>query len=150
MIQRKHSDYFERLTQDIAKFFAALIGKNIDSVEEELDQAYHEWLKLDRKSLDALNSEELLSTLLKEMNLDVEHIELVAEIFANEGELYFNKNQYFKSKSKLQNALNLFEFVDQEKQIFSFERQSDLQKIKKLIAKINLNYKNGNIKNDLR
>ena len=52
MIQRKHADFFERLTKDIARLFAALIGKNIDDIEAELDLAYHEWLKLDRKSLD--------------------------------------------------------------------------------------------------
>ena len=52
MIQRKHSDFFERLTQDIAKFFAVLIGKNIDEIEEELNVAYNEWLKLDRQALD--------------------------------------------------------------------------------------------------
>ena len=67
MIRRQHSDFFERLTQDIANLFAVLIGKDIDEVEKELDQAYNEWLKLDRKSLDELHRDELLPALLDEM-----------------------------------------------------------------------------------
>jgi hypothetical protein len=139
MIQRKHSDFFERLTQDIAAFFAVLIGKNIDEIEEELNVAYNEWLKLDRKSLDELDPPELLPTLLNEMNLQIDHIEILADLFAKEGEIYFNENQYLKSKLKLKNALILFDFVDQEKQIFSFERQTTLQQIKTLISKIETN-----------
>ena len=63
MIRQKHSDFFQRLIQDIAKLFAVLIGKNIDEVEEELDLAYSEWLKLDRKSLDEMEAEELIKNL---------------------------------------------------------------------------------------
>jgi len=150
MIQRQHSDFFERLTQDIAKLFAVLIGKDINEVEKELDQAYNEWLKLDRKSLDEIDSEELLPTLLDEMQLDVDHIEVLANLFAEEGKLYFKEKQFLKSKNKLEKALKLFDFVDQEKQIFSFERQATLQKIKNIISEIEPNYKNDNKKNDLR
>ncbi len=140
MIQRKHSDFFERLTQDIAKVFAVLIGKNIDEVEEELNLAYNEWLKLDRKSLDELHPNELLPMLLNEMKLEVDHIKILADLFAKEGELYFNEKQFLKSKLKLKNALTLFDFVDQEKQIFSFERQTTLKQIKTLISKIETNH----------
>ena len=144
MIQRKHSDFFERLTQDIAKFFAVLIGKNIEDVEEELNLAYSEWLKLDRKTFDELTPEELLTTLLGEMKLDVNHVELLADIFAQEGEFYFKQKLYLKSKLKLQNAVKLFNFVDQEKQVFSFERQATIQNLKILITKIDSNYLNDN------
>ena len=101
MIRRQHSDFFERLTQDIAKFFAVLIGKDIDEVEKELDQAYNDWLKLDRKSLDEMNADELLPTLLDEMHLEVDHIEVLAELFAKEGAFYFKENQFFKSKNMI-------------------------------------------------
>ena len=145
MIQRKHSDFFERLTTDIARFFAALLGKNLDEIEEELNLAYNEWLKLDRKSLDELDPAELLSTLLDEMNLEVDHIEILSDLFFKEGELYFNEKQYLKSKIKLENALKLFDFVDRKKKVFSFERQATLQKISVLISKIESNYKHDNI-----
>ena len=144
MIQRKHSDFFERLTQDIARFFAVLIGKNIDEIEAELNVAYNEWLKLDRKSLDELDPQDLLPTLLDEINLEVDHIEVLADLFSKEGELYFNQKQYLKSKLKLQNAIKLFDYVDQEKQLFSFERQATLQKINDIIFEIEPNHKNDN------
>lgn len=144
MIQRKHSDFFERLTQDIAKFFAVLIGKKLDEVEDALNLAYNEWLKLDRKSLDETDPEKLLSTLLEKLKLDVNQLEILADIFAREGELYFKEKQFIKSKLKLKNAVTLFDFVDQEKQIFSFERQATLQNIQELISKIESHYKNDN------
>ena len=144
MIQRRHSDFFERLTQDIARFFAVLIGKNIDEIEAELELAYNEWLKLDRKSLDEMDPDEMLSALSNEMNLDADHIEILADLSAKEGEHYFNNQQFLKSKNKLEKALKLYDFVDQEKQIFSFERQSTLQKISDLIVNIESNYKNDN------
>ena len=144
MIRQKHSDFFLRLIQDIAKLFAVLIGKNIDEVEEELDLAYNEWLKLDRKSLDEMDAEELLSTLTNEMNLDVDHIEIVAELSAKEGELYFNQKDFIKSKHKLEKALKLYDFVDLKRQLFSFERQTTLQKISDLISEIESTYKNDN------
>lgn len=145
MIQRKHSDFFERLTQEIAEFFAALIGKKLEDVEEELNLAYNKWLKLDRKSLDEIAPEWLSSTLLEEMNLDVNQLEILADVFAREGELYFKEKQFIRSKLKLKNAAMLFEFVDQEKQIFSFERQAIVQNIKALINHIESHYKNDNI-----
>jgi len=139
MIQRKHSDFFEKLTQDIAKFFALLIGKNIDEIEDELELAYNEWLKLDRKSLDEMEPEELLAILLNELNLDADHIEVLALLSAEEGAFYFSKNQFFKSKDKLKKALILYDFVDREKQIFSFKRKATLEKISDLISKIGSN-----------
>lgn len=144
MIRRRHSDFFQRLIQDIAKLFAVLIGKNIDEVEEELDLAYDEWLKLDRKSLDEMEPEELLNTLTDEMELDVDHIEIVAELSEKEGMLYFNEKDFLNSKTKLEKALKLYDFVDQERQLFSFQRQASLQKIRDLISKIESNYKNDN------
>lgn len=144
MIRRQHSDFFERLTQDIANLFAVLIGKDIDEAEKELDQAYIEWLKLDRKSLDELHPNELLPALLDEMRLDANHVEILANLFSEEGKLYFKEKQFLKSKNKLEKALKLFDFVDEEKQIFSFERQTTLQKINTLISKIESTYKNDN------
>jgi hypothetical protein len=144
MIQRKHSDFFERLTLDVARLFAVLIGKNIDEVEEELNLAYNEWLSLDRKSFDEIKQDELLPTLLNEMKLEVDHIEILADIFTKEGELYFNGKRFLKSKQKLKNAIKLYDFVDREKQIFSFERQETLKKINGLIYEIESNHKNEN------
>ena len=144
MIRSRHSDFFQRLIQDIAELFATLIGKNIEEVEEELDLAYNEWLKLDRKSLDEMDSDEMLSTLLNEMNLDADHIEILAELSEKEGIYYFDKKDYLKSKNKLEKAIELYDFVDQKRQIFSFERQTILQKIRDLISEIGSNYKNDN------
>lgn len=150
MIQRKHSDFFERLTQDIANFFVVLIGKDNDEIEKELDQAYNDWLKLDRKSLDDLHQDKLLPVLLDEMRMDADHIEILANIFKEESKLYYKEKLFLESKNKLEKALKLFDFVDREKQIYSFERQATLQKIKDIISEIELNYKNDNKKYDLR
>ena len=78
------------------------------------------------------------------MQLDADHIEVLANIFTEEGKLYYNEKQFLKSKNKFKKALKLFDFVDREKQIFSFERQATLQKINALISKIESTYKKDN------
>lgn len=138
MIQRKHSDFFERLTKDIARLIATLLGYNIEEAEEQLAIAYNEWFGMDRSTIDKMSTEELMSELIDNSNMEVNHLELLAELFAKEGKWYFDCKQYLKSKRKLEKALKLFDFVDREKQLFSFERQLTLQHIKSSIQTIDL------------
>ena len=78
------------------------------------------------------------------MQLQVDHIEVLAHFLAKEGEWYFDNLQFSKSKQKLLKALKLFDFVDQQKQTFSFERKATLEKVNSIISQIESNYKNDN------
>jgi len=129
-------DYIERLTQQIAMVFAKLMGKETKESLEIIDEAYNEWLKLDRSFVDALSEDELLEVLVNEKGLNVHQLEFLAELLNKEGEILFDENQLSKSKDKLKKSLILFHHVDNEQQLFSLERQRTLANISNIIQKI--------------
>ena len=106
-----------------------MIGKNIDEVEQELNLAYYEWLKLDRRSLDEMDPKSLFGYPCgNEMNLDADHIEILAEFSMHEGEYYFNKNEFLKSKNKLEKALKLYSILSIWKDKFFLLKDKQLYK----------------------
>ena len=147
MIQRRHSDFFERLSRDIAAVFATLLGYTIENAELELEEAYMEWFGLDRAAFEGLTAEEMISLLNDNPEIGIDHMESIADLLAEEGKWYFEKKEYLKSKRKLEKALKLFDFVDQQKQLYSFERQVILKEIESLIKTINESHSTDN---DLR
>jgi len=133
MIQK---DYIQRMTQQIAQIMAKLMGLNIDESLEIIDQAYTEWLTIDRKFLDQLSKNQLLDVLVKEKKLNINHLEYIAELLAIEGELFFKNKQLPKSRDTLQKSLILFQHVDLAQQLFSFDRQNKLKRIQHLLQQI--------------
>ncbi len=136
MIQK---DYIQRMLKDIARVIALLMGKNTDESLEIINKAYNSWLKLDAAFIDALSDDELIDVLINEKKLHVNHLEFLAELLAKEGELLFNEKDYEKSQNKLKKSLILFDFVDQEQQLFSLDRQATVQKIKQQLTAISKN-----------
>lgn len=133
MIQK---DYIERMTQQIAQIMAKLMGLNIDESLEIVDQAYTEWLTIDRKLIDQVSKENLLDVLINEKKLTVNHLEFIAELLAVEGKLFFNNKQLVKSRDTLQKSLILFQHVDLAQALFSFDRQNKLKNIQHLLKEI--------------
>lgn len=150
MIQRRHSDMILRMIQDTAKLIALLLGKDIREAEEHLDKAYNEWLGLDRKGLDNLSDADFKAKLLGAEGLDLDSLAVLAELLAGEGQLFYQRNQFSKSKKNLQRALLLLEEVEMIRQVFSFQKQQKIQGIKALINDIDSHYQNDPINDDLR
>ena len=127
-------DYIERLTEQIAQLIARLMGKNIKESLEIIEEAYTSWFKISADVLIDIKEEEIINFLSKEKNFHVYQLELLAEIMAKEGAVYFNKNEKNKSKNILKKALILFEFVDEKQQLYSLERLSTIKKIKNQLS----------------
>lgn len=133
MIQK---DVILRLTEEIGRLVAAITGKNIPEALEYIDEAYDEWVALSSSDIGGIPAEKLLDLLVKEKGIAINRIELLAELLTKEGELFYKSEQFVKSKDRLEKALLLFDYVDKEQQIFSFEKMQTLQNIKKILADI--------------
>lgn len=134
MIQK---DYILRLTEELAKVLAQLIGKNTDAALEMLDEAYQHYLKMDRAFLDSLPPDEFLHILTQKHQLHVNHLELLAELLAEEGRLLYKGERLVESKNQIQKALLIFEYLDDHQGLYSFERVLKIGELHKILAKIN-------------
>ena len=56
-------DYIERLTQDIARFMAKLIGFEAVEALEYIDESYQEYLHLDKAYIDLLTTNDIVEKL---------------------------------------------------------------------------------------
>ncbi len=140
MIQRKHSDLMERMIQEAALVLARLLGLDEAVAEEELNIMYHEWLNLDRQELESLDEAAFREKCLQRTDLDAQHLQLLGELLHQEGQFYFEKKTFIKSKIKLQQALWAFQEADRLTQTFSFSQQQKTKEITALISEIELHY----------
>lgn len=130
MIKR---DLIERLVHDIARFTAKIMGFEGEEALEYIYEVYNEDLKLDAEFLATLTPENIITKLREEKGFNVYQLEFVAEIIAKEGILLNDLNRHEESQDKLKKALIIFNFVEQELQLFSIERRLTIQQIKALL-----------------
>ena len=146
MIKR---DYILRWTQELAKVIARLIGKDPEEALELLDKSLEEQLQLDAKTLTAIPKDKLIDHLSDERGFDLAQQEFIAELLylqCKNLDHQLPEGQDFTSyKDKLEKALTIFEHVEKEQGIFSFERKSKMAHIHLKLEEL----KTKNI-NDLR
>ncbi len=130
MIQR---DYIERLTQEVAKVLARMIGKDWEKTMLLIEQVYHDWLPFERAEVLQQLPEDLLDWLIEEQQCAIQHIEVLAELLFTEGKYLFEQEQRATAKDRLKRAVKLFDYVNEKSDIYSFERQEKLEQAKKMI-----------------
>lgn len=130
MIKR---DFIERLTQDIAKTLAKMMGFEAEDALEYIDSVYNEYFKLDKKYLDSLSPENIVEQLTQEHQLNVHQMEFIAELMAKEGEYLREKEQFVESIDKFKKALAIFGHVENTQNLFCLERRQTIMKIQKFI-----------------
>ena len=126
-------DYIERLTQDIARFMAKLIGFEAVEALEYIDESYQEYLHLDKAYIDLLTTNDIVEKLEQDKKLNIFQIEMAAEMMYKEGELLYQLGERERANDRLSKALTLFEHVEVTLQILSLERQMKISKIKELL-----------------
>lgn len=135
MIKR---DYILRWTKELAKVLAKLMGKRVELQLEIIHQTYDELLELDLNELDQLPLEAVLPFLSGEKQLEGSQLNFLAEILSKHGELLLKNSDFFAGRRRLQEALLIFEFLDIQEAIYSFERQAGMEKIRQTIDKISV------------
>ncbi|MEM8524506.1 MAG: hypothetical protein AAGG68_07670 [Bacteroidota bacterium] len=125
MIQR---DYIERLTQQVAKVMARLIGKDWEQQLLVIEEVYNDWLPINRKDLIEKPPADLLDWLTVEEELSVDELEAIADLLKFEGEQI---EDYETAKDRLKKALSLLEYVDANQDIYSMDRVYKIGQLKK-------------------
>ena len=131
MIQK---DIVLRLIQDISRFLAKAMGYDGEPALEYFYEVYSEDLKLDAEFLATLTPENILAKLTEEKGFNVYQLEFVAEILTKEGLVLNDLNRTEESTDKLEKALIIFNFVEEELQLFSLERRLTIQQVKGTLA----------------
>ena len=125
----------------LADFIASVLGKilkgNFQQATQALENAYYDFLKQDAGFFQGIPKEKLTETLLKEHNYTNGHLEILAELFYAEAELAFAESKKARSLEFYEKSLLLFEFIERESKLFSFDKQTKLTKIKERIADLN-------------
>ncbi len=136
MIQRTSLDIIERFFKDLARTMALLMGKSLEEKMEFYEKAYDEWLGLSMSEIEELSPEELIGILINEKQLNLPQLELLASVMNNEAETFQESGKLSKSKDRIQKALIIFDHVNANSEVFSFERQGKINNLNSLLKKI--------------
>lgn len=135
MIKRNNLDIIDRFFKDLARTMALLMGKSIEEKMEFYQKAYNEWLGLSLEEVEALVPEELLRYLLEDKKFDLPQLELLAKIMSKEASTYFDNKENNKANDRIRKALIIFEHINKNSDIFSFDRQAEMTQLNQLQQK---------------
>lgn len=129
-------DIVLRWTQELAKVIARMLGETAQESVEIMDEAINELLDLDPEGLNGILIEDLLDFLIQEKKLEVPQLDFLAELLARQADLLYEAGQFVESRNKIERALAIFDFTEENQDIFSFERASKLAHYRALLQKI--------------
>ncbi|MBX2873017.1 MAG: hypothetical protein KTR30_12975 [Saprospiraceae bacterium] len=121
MIQR---DYILRWTKELAMVLARLMGKDPKQQFEIISEAYHGTLHFKPDELDDLPPDRWLPFLTLERQLHEGQLDFLAHLIAREADYYFSQQLSDKSRLKAQQAIHIFDYLDQQQATLSMERQA--------------------------
>lgn len=130
MIKR---DYILRWTQELAKAIARLMGKETKEALDIIDDIFDDLLEFSPSELDDLPPESWWTYLTEEKGFHEGQLEFIAELLHRQGTLFHETGQLVESRRRLRQALHIFEQLDAQQEVFSFERQQQLADIRKLL-----------------
>ncbi|GJM33083.1 MAG: hypothetical protein DHS20C18_20840 [Saprospiraceae bacterium] len=136
MIKR---DHLLRWTQELAKVIARLMGKETLEALDIIDDIYDGVLEFSPSELDRIPPETWWTYLTIKKSFHEGQLDFLAELLYRQGTLLHKSSQLVESKARLQQALHIFERLDKEQAVFSFERQQQLVDIRKQLEDLNPN-----------
>lgn len=130
MIQR---DYILRWTKELAMVLARLMGKDPKQQIEIISEAYHGTLHFQPDELDDLPPDQWLPFLTLERQLHEGQLDFLAHLLAREADYYFSQQLNLKSRLKAQQAIYIFDYLDQQQAILSLERQAAVTRMEHIL-----------------
>jgi tetratricopeptide (TPR) repeat protein len=133
-------DYIIRQIEMIGQLIAAILGLlkkgQFDKAQEAIDQAYQDILKEDAALFRNIPMDKLTDELMKTHNYTHNHLEIIAELFYAEAELWKARKKFNHAVSNYQKSLLLFEFIEKESAVFSMDKMSKVDLIKAELEKM--------------
>jgi len=124
-------DHIERLTQQVAKVLARLIGKDWEQTLLILEAVYNDWLPIKRKDLIEHPPKSILDWLIIEEKLSVDELEAIAHLLQAEGNLM---DDFIERKDRLMKALLILEYVDNQDDTYSMSRKHKIDILLKTLS----------------
>jgi len=119
---------------DLIAGILGLIRKgDFKKASEEIGKIYYDMLREDSAFFRKIPGEDLTDRLLNEHNYNNGHLEILAELLNAEAELELAQGNKKESLEFSGKSLILFEFIDNEQKIYSFEREKKIADIRKRI-----------------
>lgn len=132
-------DYILRMIEMFGDLIAGILGLirqgEFPKAELSLENAYYDFLKQDASFFKTIPTKELTDKLLNEHNYTNDHLEILAELFLTQAELFFAQGKLNDSIPFYEKSLVLYEFIVKESKIFSIEKQSKISLIQSRIVK---------------
>ncbi len=133
-------DFIMRMIEMIAEMIAGILGLikkgNFQKASQLIEEAYHDYLKQDAAYFNSIPTDQLTDELISKHNYSNGHLEILSNLFYAQAELNYAQNKYSESLQFYQKALLLLEFVLNENQTFSFDKQSKSNLIQNRIAEL--------------
>ena len=133
MIKR---DFILRWTQELAKVVARLLGKNVPLQLEIIHEVYDDLLDLDIRVLSELPLEAIINYLQEERKYNEGQMEFLAEMLYRHANLLQESSHFLIRRRRLQEALLIFESLEQQQDVYSLERHQRMAHIRQKIDEI--------------
>ena len=133
-------DYVLRMIEMIRELIMGILGLikkgDLDIAGEKIDNLYYDFLKEDAAFFTTIPAEELTKKLLQEHNYTHGHLEILAWLFDAEAELELARGNRKMSLEYSRKSLILFEFIENEQNTYSFDREEKLKMIRDRIKSL--------------
>ena len=133
-------DYIVRQIEMIGQFIAAILGLlkkgEMDKAQEAIDQAYYDILKEDAALFRNIPIDRLTDELMTKHNYTHDHLEIIAELFYAEAELWKARRKNDHASHNYKKSLLLFEFIEKESGVFSIDKKSKTDLIRAELGKM--------------
>lgn len=134
MIQK---DYIQRMIEQISKVLGLLMGMDVPEEKIKIiNEAYAHWLKTNPDYLRKLSPEDIVEVLVRGKGFTVEQMEFLAELMAEEGKAEAENGNTVIAADLWRKTLVLFDYVNEEQRLFSFERMGRIDDVKSRLEEI--------------
>jgi len=134
MIQK---DYIQRMIEQISKVLGLLMGMDVPEEKIKIiNEAYTHWLKTNPDYLRKLSTENIVEVLIRGKGYTVEQMEFLSELMVEEGKAEAEKGNTVIAADLWRKSLILFDYVDAEQGLFSFERMKKIDHVKQKLNEI--------------
>lgn len=112
---------------------ARLMGKDPKQQIDIISEAYHGTLHFQPDELDDMPPDAWLPFLTLERQLHEGQLDFLAHMLAREADYFFSQQQADKSRLKAQQALRIFEHLDELQATLSLERQAAVTRLEHIL-----------------
>lgn len=109
-------DYIIRLTEEFGKFIGAIISlkkqNKWDELEQLINNSAKKYTNLEIAYVEQLPDENLPASLLKELNLNLENLKMLADLLYEKGISYSKKNKESSALNAYKKSFIIFRYIN--------------------------------------